>query len=74
MKYDPFTKLLEIRKAVGLTREELSIKSGVKPETISALETGVNNYKDAKISTLLAICKGLGCKLIHLFPNEKNIA
>ena len=42
--------------------------------TIYMLETGRTNYKDAKLSTLLALCKGLGCKLINLFPQEKNIA
>ena len=42
--------------------------------TIYQLETGGTNYKDAKLSTLLALCKGLGCKLINLFPQEKNIA
>lgn len=74
MKYDPFTKLLELRKAQGLTREELGEKANVNPMTIYFLEKGMNNYKDAKLSTLLALCEGLGCKLTNLFPNEKNIA
>lgn len=74
MKYDPFIKLLELRKAKGLTREELGEKANVNPMTIFVLETGRTNYKDAKLSTLLALCKGLGCKLINLFPQEKNIA
>lgn len=74
MKYDPFTQLLQIRKLAGLTREELGEKADVDPMTIYMLETGRTNYKDAKLSTLLALCKGLGCKLINLFPQEKNIA
>ena len=74
MKYDPFTKLLELRKAQGLTREELGEKANVNPMTIFVLETGRTNYRDAKLSTLLALCEGLGCKLTNLFPNEKNIA
>lgn len=74
MKYDPFTKLLELRKLAGLTREELGEKANVNPMTIFVLETGRTNYKDAKLSTLLALCEGLGCKLTNLFPQEKNIA
>ena len=74
MKYDPFTKLLELRKLAGLTREELGEKANVNPMTIFVLETGRTNYKDAKLSTLLALCEGLGCKLTNLFPDEKNIA
>ena len=74
MKYDPFIQLLQIRKLAGLTREELGEKADVDPMTIYMLETGRTNYKDAKLSTLLALCKGLGCKLINLFPQEKNIA
>lgn len=73
-KYEPFTRLLEVRKLIGLTREELGEKADVDPMTIYMLETGRTNYKDAKLSTLLALCKGLGCKLINLFPQEKNIA
>lgn len=74
MKYDPFTRLLELRKLAGLTREELGEKANVNPMTIFVLETGRTNYKDAKLSTLLALCEGLGCKLTNLFPDEKNIA
>ena len=74
MKYEQFTTLLKLRKERELTREELGKLSGVKPETICAMETGITNYKDAKLSTLLALCKGLDCKLIQLFPNEKSIA
>lgn len=74
MKYDPFTRLLELRKLAGLTREELGERANVNPMTIFVLETGRTNYKDAKLSTLLALCEGLGCKLTNLFPNEKNIA
>lgn len=74
MKYEPFTKLLELRKQKGLTRDELAEMSLLSPMTITALETGVNNYREAKLSTLLALCDALECKLIELFPNEKNIA
>lgn len=67
-------KLREIRELKGMTREELSKASGVHPQTIVALETGVNNPLNAKLSTLLAICRVLGCKISNLYPKEKNIA
>lgn len=73
-KYKPFTRLLEIRKACGLSRQQLADKAHVSAMTINALETGLTNYHDAKLSTLLAICHALGCKLSALFPNDKTIA
>jgi len=67
-------KLREIRESKGLTRNELSKLSGVHSQTIEALETGKNNPLNAKISTLLALCKVLKCKVKNLYPEEKNIA
>ena len=67
-------KLREIRELKGMSREELAKASGIHPQTIMALETGVNNPLNAKLGTLLAICQALGCKVSNLYPNEKNIA
>lgn len=67
-------KLKEIRQLAGLSRKDLSQKSGVAEQTIFALESGLNKPENAKLSTLLALCKGLGCKLVNLYPNEKDIA
>lgn len=67
-------KLREIRELAGLTRKELSEKSGVHIQTITFLEEGINNVANAKLSTLLALCKALGTKLVNLYPNEKYIA
>lgn len=66
-------RLREIRELAGLSREELAKKSGVHPRTIEALETGKNNPYNAKLCTLLAICRVLGCKMYHLYPNEKDV-
>ena len=73
-KHEPLTTITEIRKHKGITQQELAIKSKVNIGTIRALEEGINNPKQAKLSTLLAIAKALNVKLIHLFPDEKSIA
>ena len=62
-----------IRKRRGLSRPELAIKSGVHKETIKALEKGINNPYDAKISTLIKLAKALNCRVKDFYPCEKNI-
>ena len=66
-------KLKEIRKAKGLTLQELADKSGVKIETIRSLEYEINNPNNAKISTLIKIAKALKCKVRDFYPCEKCI-
>ena len=60
-----------IRKRKGLTRKELSEKSGVSHETIKALENGINNPYDAKVSTLLKLATALNCRVRDFYPSEK---
>ena len=67
-------RLKELRESKGLTRKELAKLSGVHEKTIVALETGVNNPLNAKLSTLLALCKALHTKVKYLYPEERNIA
>lgn len=66
-------KLKEIRKAKGLTLQELADKSGVKIETIRSLEYEINNPSNAKISTLIKLAKALKCKVRDFYPCEKCI-
>ena len=66
-------KLRDIRESKNLTRKELSELSGVHLQTITALEERINNPANAKLSTLLAICRALECKLVDLYPYERNI-
>jgi transcriptional regulator with XRE-family HTH domain len=66
-------KLKEIRKAKGLTLQELADKSGVKIETIRSLEYEINNPNNAKISTLIKLAKALKCKVRDFYPCEKCI-
>ena len=66
-------RLKEIRKAKGLTLQELADKSGVKIETIRSLEYEINNPNNAKISTLIKLAKALKCKVRDFYPCEKCI-
>ena len=63
--------LRALRKSKGLSRRELAEKSGVNQDTIRTLESGINDPMNIKLSTLIALCRALGCKAKKLFPNEK---
>ena len=66
-------KLKEIRKEKGLTMQELANKSGVKLETIRALELGINDPSNAKMSTLVKLANALHCKVRDFYPDTKDI-
>ena len=53
-------KLKEIRRAKGLTQQELSVQSGINLSTIQKLEREENNLSGAKFSTVLALYRALG--------------
>lgn len=65
--------LEKIRKSKHLSRKELGEKCGVHPQTITFLETQINNPYDAKISTLVKLAKALHCKVRDFYPCEKHI-
>lgn len=52
-------KLGDIRRATGLSQQDLSTKSGVKLTTIQKLESGANDLMGAKVGTVLALAKAL---------------
>ena len=58
-------RIKEIREGIGMTREELSKKSGISRTTISALESG--NKKTISSKALLAIATALGTTVDHIF-------
>lgn len=66
-------KLKEIRKKKGLSRQKLADLSKINKETIKALEMGINDAKNAKISTLVALATSLKCKVRDFYPEEKAI-
>ena len=52
-------KLGDLRRAAGLSQQDLSIKSGVKIVTIQKLESGANDLMGAKVGTVLALARAL---------------
>lgn len=73
MKYEPLLTLINERKKKGLSRHDLAVLSKITEETIKSLEYGINNPRQAKLSTLLALCEALKINLSVLFPDEKRI-
>lgn len=62
--------LERIRKEQGLSRRELALLSGVKEISINALERGITNVDNVKLSTLIALAKALHCKVIDLLSAD----
>ena len=60
------TRLGKLRRAAGLSQQELSEKSGVKITTLQKLESGVNNIMGAKVGTVLALARTLGITVEEL--------
>lgn len=52
-------KLGDLRRAAGLSQQELSEKSGVKMTTLQKLESGANDLMGAKVGTVLALARAL---------------
>lgn len=65
--------LEHLRKEKHLSRRELAELSGVNRGTIEALETGVNNPYQAKMTTLLKLAVALKCRVRDFYPCEKCI-
>jgi len=60
----------QIRKAKGLTQEEVAGAGELHPTEISHLEAGRRN---PKFNTLKAVAKGLGVPRWHLMATEERI-
>lgn len=65
MKYP--NNLKALRKAKGLTADELSKISNVSVNTIRAIDSGRYDIKESKNQTLEALAKALHCKIKDLF-------
>ena len=64
--------LQKMRERRKMTQEELSRISGVKQQTISAIESGKNKYP--RIDTMFALAKALRCTVYDLIEEEVNSA
>lgn len=59
------TNLIHLRKAAGLTQDELSARSGVSQSNISALENGTF---EPRLSTIMALARAFGVAPAALLP------
>lgn len=66
-------KLKYIRTKKGMTRKELSEKSGINIRTIEGYEQGNRDIEMAYIDTLLSLSISLECKISDLLENKNTI-
>jgi len=64
--------LQKMRERRKMTQEELSQASGIKQQTISAIESGKNKYP--RVDTLYALAKALKCTVDDLIVEEVDSA
>lgn len=67
-------KLATVRKAAGMNAEALAEKSGVSVSAIKKYESGEKDINNAQLSTLVAICKALSCRLEAVVSDENLVA
>lgn len=60
-------RVKEIRKALGLTLDKFGEKVGVKKQTVSRIENGVNNVTDQMV---LSICREFNVSYEYLTNGE----
>jgi transcriptional regulator with XRE-family HTH domain len=64
-------RVIQWRKAKGLTQGDLAEKCETTQQTIAKIEQGV---VDPKVSTLEKIASALDCELVDLFYNKDSFA
>lgn len=63
-------RFARLRKKCGYTLEELSIKTGINPFTLSRYSTGASTPKTPNIAFILA--DALECDVFDLFVKKEN--
>jgi len=63
-------RVKEVRKALGLTLDKFGEKVGVKKQTVSRIENGVNNVTDQMV---LSICREFNVNYDFLMNGEGEI-
>lgn len=63
-------RIKEIRKALGLTQEEFGKRLGIKRNTLSQIENGVNNVTDQVVKL---ICSEFGIREEWIRTGEGNM-
>jgi len=65
------TNLERMRRAAGLTQQELERRSGVKQGLISLIERGLT--KNPRVDTAAKLARALGCTIDELIsPEDKD--
>lgn len=59
----------EMRKSLGYTQHQLSLKSGVSRPVIARLESGKALY-ECRVDTLIKLTKAFGCTLEYLLDKQ----
>lgn len=67
------TKIKELRKQKGMSRQELSEKTGINSRTLESYEQGRKDINGAKLKTLLKLCATLNCNLGDILEDEELI-
>jgi len=62
-------QIRELRRARGLTQEQLGERAGLSYKFIGEIERGMGN---PTVATLLSISEALGIDVIHLFEPRSN--
>lgn len=68
---DKGTKLRRLRVEKGLSQSELSAFSGVPIQTLRRYEQNAGPIDNAKLKTLVALCRTLGCKIEDIIESEE---
>lgn len=63
-------KLKFIRNKKGMTRKELSEKSGINIRTIESYEQRKRNINNAKMDILIKLSKSLNCKIEDIIEKK----
>lgn len=66
-------KLQAVRKAAGLTQQQLAEKSGVSYSLISKIESGERNISLVGVSRLTSLCEALGCQIRDIVSDQRII-
>lgn len=68
---DKGTKLRRLRVAKDLSQSELSAHSGVPVKTIQRYEQSTVPINNAKLKTLVALCRALSCKVDDIIESDE---
>ena len=60
-------RIAQLRRAAGLSQSSLAAAAGIRPATLSEIETGKGN---PRLETLQAIAAALRCSVADLFASD----